>query len=94
MLPDERSHALAQLTPEGVQNVLRRSPQPASGARPERRLQHWAITALDLTLERAHLLVTLRSGEASVTKARTALVAGVLDDEVQAGDVIVLRSRG
>ncbi len=50
----------AQLTPEGVQHVLRRSPEPASGANPERQLQRWAGKAHSLTLERAQLLLALR----------------------------------
>ena len=49
----------AQLTPEGVQHVLRRSPRPASGVNAERQLQRWATKAHDLTLERAHLLLAL-----------------------------------
>lgn len=62
----ERGHSLreiaraAQLTAEGVQHVLRRSPQPASGANPERQLQRWAGKAHSLTLERAQLLDALR----------------------------------
>jgi hypothetical protein len=50
----------AQLTPEGVQHVLRRKPKPAEGLHPERQLQRRAADARKLTLERAQLLVALR----------------------------------
>ena len=50
----------AQLTPEGVQHVLRRSPKAASGVNAERQLQRWATKAHDLTLKRARLLLALR----------------------------------
>ena len=50
----------AQLTPEGVQHVLRRKPKPAEGPHPERQLQRRAADARKLTLERAQLLLALR----------------------------------
>lgn len=62
----EEGHSLreiarcAQLSPEGVQHVLRRQPQRASGANAERQLERWATKAHDLTRDRARLLFALR----------------------------------